>query len=61
MEFIDVMPISRYQFLRDQIMDRFPFYPHYAMFCCKYFEDFDLPQKCAKQDGMCRGEKKKIE
>ena len=25
-EFIDVTPISRYQFLPDKIMDRFPFY-----------------------------------
>ena len=30
-EFIDFTPISRYQFLPDQIMDRFPFYRHYAM------------------------------
>ena len=30
-EFIDVTPISLYQFLPDQIMDRFPFYRHYAM------------------------------
>ena len=30
-------------------------------FCCKYFEDFDLTQKCAKQDQMYRGEKIKIE
>ena len=31
-EFIDVTPISRFQFLPDQIMDCFPFYRHYAIF-----------------------------
>ena len=30
-EFINVTPKSRYQFLPDQIMDRFPFYRHYTM------------------------------
>ena len=30
-EFIDVTPTSPYKFLPDQIMDRFPFYRHYAM------------------------------
>ena len=49
-EFIDVAPISRYQYLPDQIMDPFfPFYRHNAMLCCKYFEDFDLAQKCANK------------
>ena len=60
-EFIDVTPISRYHYLPDQTMDRFPFCRHYAMLCCKYFEDFDLAQKCAKQDRMYRDEKIKIE
>ena len=68
-EFIDVMPISWFQFLPDQIMDRFPFYRHYALAllskdvtsCCNYIKDFDLAQKCAKQDRMYRGEKLKIE
>ena len=30
-EFIEVTPISRYQFLPDQITDSFPFYRHYGM------------------------------
>ena len=30
-------------------------------FCCKYFEDFDFAQKCAKQNPMYRGEKINIE
>ena len=30
-EFIDFTPINRYQFLPNQIMDRFPFYRHHAM------------------------------
>ena len=31
-EFFDVMRMSWYQFLLNQIVDRFPFYGHYAMF-----------------------------
>ena len=60
MEFIDITPISRYQFLPDQIIDCSSVNRHYAMFCCK-FENFDLAQKGAKQDRMYLGEKKKIE
>ena len=58
---IDVTPISQYQFLPDQIMDRFHFTAITPCFCCKSFEDFDLAQKCAKQDRMYRGEKITIE
>ena len=42
----------------DQIMDRFTAIT--PCFSCKYFEDFDLTQKCAKQDRMYWGEKIKI-
>ena len=50
--------------LHDQIMQLWIVFLFTAItpcFSCKYFEDFDLAQKCAKQDRMYRGEKIKIE